>query len=354
MRILLVAPQSPDTILGSIGGYCKNALESLSHELEVFDFRQSQFLNGSAGLLTKKYLKKLFPAPTKQIPFVGLLEKEKMNKLLPIAAEEYQPDILFVLMGDTIFPETLEKIKKSGITTVNWFHDSVLEPLRKDFVQKISPYYDYFFMIDSEDVLNYTKIDAGFVKTIPLACQPIVHKRIDLIEEEKEKYRSEVCFVGTIKYNRKQLLAQLSDFDLGIWGYWEDKVAELNKCLRGQHIFGEEAVRIYNASRIVLDIHLTYKSEYKQFNVTPRVFEVPASRALLLTNESPLLKDLYEIEEEIVSYKNEKELKDLIHYYLRHPAEREDIARKGQTKAYKEHTYEKRFEDMLSTIEQNG
>jgi len=354
MKILLVAPQSKDTILGVIGCYCKRALINLGYNVETFDFRQSQYLKSPLGSLLKKGIKKFFPSLPRRISPINSLEREKMNESLLEITREYRPDILLVLMGDTIFPETLEKIKKSGITAVNWFHDSVLAPIRKDFVQEISPYYDYFFVIDSEDVLNYVKIGARFVKTIPLACDPEVHKRIDLFEEEKRRYGNEVCFVGTIKFKRKEVLAQLSDFDLGIWGYWLEKIPELKRYYRGQHVFGEEAVRIYNASKITLDIHLSYGSGNKPFNVTPRVFEVPASGAFLLADENPLLHDLYEIDKEIICYRDEKELKELIKYYLKHPEERELIAQKGQERAHRDHTYEKRLKEIFSLIEKNG
>ena len=354
MRILLVAPQSPDTILGTIGRYCKNELKNLGHDLEVFDFRQSRYLKSSAGTFIKKYLKKFIPAPTRQIPFVNSLEKEKMNERLLIAAERNKPDILFVLMGETIFPETLEKLKKSGIATVNWFHDSVLAPIREYFVREYAGYYDYFFMIDSEDILKHIRVNARVVKTIPLACEPIVHKTMLLTDEESKTYGSEVGFVGTVKFRRTDVLERVSDFDLGIWGYWLEKIPELKKHYRQQHIFGAEAAKIYNASKIILDIHLSYGSGNKQFNVTPRVFEVPASGGFLLVNENPMLNDLYEIGQEIICYKDESELEELIKYYLKHPEERELIAKAGQNKAHNEHTYKKRLEEIISIIYKNG
>ncbi len=354
MKILLVAPQSKDTILGTIGCYCKKALINLGYNLEIFDFRKSQYLKSPLGSFLKKSIKKFSPSLPRRLSLINSLEGERMNQSLLVIAKEYRPDILFVLMGDTIFPEILEKIKKSGVTTVNWFHDSVLAPIRKDFVQEIAPYYDYFFIIDSEDVLNHIKIGAGYVKTIPLACVPEVHKSLNLSQGEKKKYGSDVCFIGTLKFKRKDVLTQLSDFDLGIWGYWLEKTSELKGYYRRQHIFGEEAVRIYNASKIILDIHLSYGSGNKPFNVTPRVFEVPASGAFLLADENPLLYDLYEKDKEIICYKDEKELKELIKYYLGHPEERELIAQRGQNRAYKEHTYEKRLKEIFSIIKRNG
>lgn len=351
MKVLLVAPQSMDTTLGTFGCYCRNALVNLGYNIEVFDFRKSQYLKSPAGSFFKKCIKKIFPDPGRDIPFVNLLEKEKMNRSLLTRVEAYQPDVLFVLIGDTILPETLEKIKKMKIITVNWFSDAVLAPIRKDFVQEISPYYDYFFIIDSEDVLNYIKIASRCVKTIPLACVPQTHKIMDLSEEDKKEYGSDIAFVGTVKYKRAEVLSSLIDYDLAIWGYWLEKIPELKKCYRKQHIFGEEATKIYNASKIIIDIPLSFRSGDKLFiNVTARVFEVPASGAFLLVNENPSLPDLYEIGKEIITYKDKNDLKEKIKYYLEHPEERNMIAQKGQQRAYRDHTYEKRLKEIFAII----
>lgn len=350
MKILLVAPQSKDTILGTIGCYCKKALINLGYNVETFDFRQSQYLKSPLGSLFRKSIKRISPFSPRQIPFIDTREREKMNKSLLASTKEYQPDVLLVLMGDTIFQETLGRIREQGVITVNWFHDTVLASIRKDFVQDISPYYDYFFIIDSSEVLNYVKISSPHVKSLPLACDPEVHKRIDLTQEEKEKYSSEVCFVGTVKFKRKEVLAQLRDFNLGIWGYWLRKSPELKRYYRRKHVYGEEAVKIYNASKIVLDIPISYGTEDKAFYVTPRVFEVPACGAFLLTAENSSLSNLYEIGKEMVCYKDEKELKEMVKYYLSHPEEREQIAQKGQERAYRDHTYERRLKEMFSII----
>jgi spore maturation protein CgeB len=354
MKVLLVAPQSKDTILGTIGCYCKDTLIDLGYEVETFDFRQSQYLKGSVASFVKKIIKKFFPKPVYRIPLVNSLENEKMNKLLLKVTEEYRPNIFFVLMGDGILSQTLEKIKNMGITTVNWFHDSVLAPIRKDFVENISKYYDYFFMIDSVEVLNYIKISSGCVKTIPLACIPEIHKTLSLSEKEIKKYGSEVSFVGTVKFKRAEVLSSLTEFDLGIWGYWLEKEHKLKNCYRKQHIFGREAIKIYNASKIILDIHLSYGTGDRKFNVTPRVFEVPASGGFLLVDETPQMTELYEIGKEIICYEDENDLKEKIRYYLAHPEERKLIAQKGQERAYRDHTYENRLKEIFSIIGKNN
>ena len=121
-----------------------------------------------------------------------------------------------------------------------------------------------------------------------------------------------------------------------------------------QHVFGADAVKIYNASKIILDVHLSYGSGNEQFNVTPRVFEVPASGGFLLVNENAMLNKLYEIGTEMICYKDDQELIHLVKHYLKHSEEREQIAKNGQKKARKSHTYKKRLEYILSIIKENG
>ena len=352
MKVLLVAPQSSDTVLGRIGGYCKDALISLNYDVKVFDFRKSQYARGHIGSILRKGIRKLLPFSPRKIPLVRHKEKNKMNVSLAAMAKEFKPDVLFVLMGETIGSETLKQIKRQGTIVVNWFHDSVLA--RKDFVENISSCYDYFFIIDSLEICELVNIKSRQVMSFPLACYPQVHKKIMLSESEKKTYGSQVCFVGTIKFQRKEILTQLVDFDLGIWGYWLEKIPKLKSCYRRKHIYGEEAVKIYNACDIVLDIPINYGLKHKSFYVTPRVFEVPACGGFLLTAQNSCLSNLYEVGKEIICYKDADDLTELINYYLKHPEKRKLIAQKGQDRTLRDHTYEKRLKQIFSVIEQNG
>lgn len=355
MKILLVAPQSKDTVLGVIGNYCRKALISLGYNIEVFDFRESRYFKTLIGRFLKKAIKKVYSFPREQISFVSSLENQKMNMSLCQKVRQYQPDIMLVLMGDTIYVETLEYIKKQGVITANWFTDTVIDPRhnRIPFVQQVSPHYNYFFIYDSEDVLEHIEIGAPCVRSIPLACDPSIHKSVNLTAQEKRQYGSEVCFVGSIDSQREKLLKSLTDFNLGIWGNWEKEEALLSRFYRKKHVYFEEAVKIYNASEITLDIHIFFGAGKKAFDINPRVFEATGSGAFVLTNESPYLAEFYDIDKEIVCYHDKDDLKTKIKYYLEHKEERKMIAKKGQQRAHQDHTYEQRLEKIFSIIENN-
>jgi spore maturation protein CgeB len=81
-----------------------------------------------------------------------------------------------------------------------------------------------------------------------------------------------------------------------------------------------------------------------------RNFEIPGCGGFLLTGYADNLEDYYEIDKEIVVYKDTNDLIDKIKYYLDHNEEREIIAQAGYERTLRDHTYEKRFNEIFKTI----
>ncbi len=186
-----------------------------------------------------------------------------------------------------------------------------------------------------------------------------LHKRIQLSREEYEEYGSDICFAGTVSEGRIKVLEALSDFNLKVWfprmvfSFDEKSRIKKNKLPSSSPIYSkftdravwnEELVKVYNASKIVLNIHSP------QTVPIMRDFEVTGCGAFLLTDYARSLETMFTPGEEIIFYKNIEELKDKVKFYLSHPQEREDIARKGKLRAYRDHTYARRMEELISFI----
>jgi len=357
MKFLLVAPTGQE-VLGVITGYCKTALLNAGHEVKNFDFRESQYFKGNILSYLKPKIKRLFNFSPRKIPVVNRIENNKMNISLYNTALSYKPDVVLILTGETITKETLHKIRKEGIVIANWFMDSVYSPHRKSLVEEISPCYDFFFIIDSLEVLKYIKIGARYVYWLPMALDPTVHKTVYLNDDEKQKYSSNVTFVGTVIPVREDILEAVANFGLNIWGppinvygSWIDRKPELSKCYRGGPIFGDEVVKIYNASKIVVSIDSLYGN--KIFSVTPRVFEVAGCGSFHICNYNEQLSKLFfEIGKEIVCFNTKEDLRKLVKYYLENEDERAAIAKNGQKRAYQNHTYTCRIEEMVSYLKE--
>jgi spore maturation protein CgeB len=355
MKILLVAPTGQE-VLGIITGYCKTALLNAGHEVKVFDFRESQYFIGNVFSYLKPKIKRFLSLSPRKIPIINRIEIDKMNISLYNTVLSYKPDLALILAGETITTETLSKIRKDGIVTANWFMDSVYSPHRKSFVEEISPYYDFFFIIDSLEVLKCVKISARYVYWLPLALDPTLHKTVYLNDGAKQKYGSNVSFVGTVIPVRDDILEAVANFGLNIWappisayGSWIARKPALAGCYKGGPIFGEDVVKIYNASKIVVSMDSLYGSQI--FSVTPRVFEVAGCGSFHLSNFNKQLSELhFEIGKDIVCYNTKDDLIKLIKYYLENGDERAVIAKNAQKIAYKYHTYAHRIEEMVSFI----
>ncbi len=106
----------------------------------------------------------------------------------------------------------------------------------------------------------------------------------------------------------------------------------------------EEVGQVYSQSRIVFNCSIAG-------DVTMRVFEGTACGALVLTDAiANGLDELFEIGREIVVYRDDGDLLEKIAYYLAHDKEREAIARAGQARTLREHTYVHRMERLIHLV----
>ncbi len=105
--------------------------------------------------------------------------------------------------------------------------------------------------------------------------------------------------------------------------------------------------KIYKKSKININISLhCIESGFSQ-----SFFDVMASGGFLLTNYQSEIEDFFETGKDIAVFHDEKELLELASYYLHHDDEREEIARNGQEKVLKNHTYRKRLTEIMRIVD---
>jgi hypothetical protein len=108
--------------------------------------------------------------------------------------------------------------------------------------------------------------------------------------------------------------------------------------------FGEDMMRVYNQSRIVVNIPVP-----GGFNM--RTFEALASGALLVTKAVGNGQDeLFRNGTHLVTYRDPAELIDKIDYYLAHDRERQELACAGRREVLAKHTYRHRAERILDVM----
>ena len=98
----------------------------------------------------------------------------------------------------------------------------------------------------------------------------------------------------------------------------------------------------------------THRTLRPRRQVRLREFEATMAGAFYLTGWIEELADLYEIGKEIVCYRSRAELTDLARWYLAHDDAREAVRRAGHARALRDHTWQRRFEDLFAEMKRRG
>jgi spore maturation protein CgeB len=106
--------------------------------------------------------------------------------------------------------------------------------------------------------------------------------------------------------------------------------------------------RILAASKIVVNYHGDVAQSYAN---NMRLFEATGTGALLVTDWKTNLHEMFVLDKEVIAYRTSEECAEMIQYYLEHEDEREVIARAGQVRTLRDHTYNQRMQELVDIVE---
>jgi spore maturation protein CgeB len=123
--------------------------------------------------------------------------------------------------------------------------------------------------------------------------------------------------------------------------------AAIRRRYRGE-AWGLDMYRILAGAKIGLNRHIDVAGDYAN---NMRLYEATGVGTLLITDAKRNLAELFEPGEEVVTYSSEDELVKKIRHYLANDAERSRIARAGQERTLRDHTYADRMRELVSILE---
>jgi len=200
--------------------------------------------------------------------------------------------------------------------------------------------------------------------TIPLAADSVALK-----PEFTQKFAADVSFIGTNlpqkrKFFKEWLFPLRESYNLRLYG--QDWTA-FDRCLGmaakvGQYfnIFllkdiqkpklqpGDEA-KIYASSKILVNVHEDYQRTYGG-DCNERTFKIPFCGGLEIMDDISSVHDYFVEGKEIIIAKNKEEWFAKIKYYSEHPEEAVQIAKAGQKRAFKDHTYHNRVDQIIALL----
>lgn len=260
------------------------------------------------------------------------------NKLLDIHNKD-KIDIFFCYASELqISQELLKKINSLGIITINLaMHENGfdLQENKLYFGYKyIAPLFDLNCVIGNKVHLNkYIAINSVPYYWAEGASPKVyfpkkINKDIDVLFVGHQWTRR----IWSINFLRKNGI-NISVFGRD-WPSGPLKIDELNNYL--------------NRSKIILGFGGLAYSELTDLKA--RDFEVPMARGFYLVQKNDDLKKHFIFDKEIVVWASLHELLAKIKYYLNHPLEREKISEAGYYRSIRDHTWKKRFDEIINII----
>lgn len=296
MKILFVAPlESPECTAWLI----LKAMKNLGLEVEPFSYRE----------ITK----------TESQESMNFQLREKVIHL------EWK-DLVFVIKGDGIWPETLIAISARKILW--WFDfDSFILP---ENLIKFSRNFHYVFLMCYPWVasLRDLGINAFFM---PQATDPSVYHPV----KPEAKYECDVAFIGSYKAGRDVILRELKNFRLLVFGNgWNRKPVYL-----------EEFNKVCNSAKVILNI--TSSDDWPIYSRTfsQRIYMTMAAGGYLVTDNIPELPFKW-----VGVYENIPRLKGIIEWAIENEDIRKVVCKKARVEILRNHTYYHRIKEIFRCL----
>jgi spore maturation protein CgeB len=272
--------------------------------------------------------------------------KKQFNDTVTATHISFKPDIVFIIHGGDVYPETITNLK--GSKKVLWMMDSISRTKEQYPITKAVDYNFFFEKTDIEVLWKQGKKESWF---LPLALDEKVY-----FPTEK-KGDIDILFIGALYENRIKLLEKVAQefktHAIKVYGtYYSPLRRPVHHLFRNnKHVFmnknitPQEVNVLYNRSNICFNIH----HSQSKYGVNQRFFEINGSKAFQLVDENPYISDYFQ-QEEVMTYKSEQQMLEKISYALQHPAVVNKIAENSYQAIISRHTFTHRIQFVLDII----
>ena len=278
-----------------------------------------------------------------------------------LAFQEFEPDVVFVMNGDMLLPDTLlhwrgrldgdPEPPQHPCKVALWFFDSMTHiPLCEDNITAV----DAVFCYEQTDIPLIRQrygVEAHFMAQA--ADMQIYHP---MAMGGDKVY--DIVFAGDIFHSQRRrrliqaVVAHYPNLRIKVWGeykpWYKNPLKWLSRERRDVYTncnaSGETLNRYYNNARIVLNIH----HEQQRDGANPKVYEIAASGAYQICDGNPYIEQLFG-HGEVGIYHDEQELFGCIDYALSHDMTEQACAANHIVTS--QHTYQQRILQCLSVLE---
>lgn len=260
---------------------------------------------------------------------------EAQNAALRRAIARERPRLVVVVKGFRLDRVTVEAARSAGAVLAGIWVDDPPDHAR---ALERAPAYDLYFTNDAASVESYRRHGIARIHHLVASADTSLFHPLGVARDLP------VALVGTRTDLREQMLRQLADLPIHVFGPGWTKIRIEGRIRLHPPAFGPRTNEIYNRAQINLNIH-NWLGRGGAMNL--RLFEVPAAGAFLLTDPVDEIREHYVEDRHLACYRSAEELRGKLEYFLARPEECERIARAGREHFLAHHSYAVRARRVL-------
>ena len=338
----------------------------------AYDIYEQVFLDAwkemglpAAGVALQPYFQGFLGKVQAYVPFGGPAT-HRANEAIKQSVLQERPDVLLVWRGTHVTPSTFRFIRQhTDATLVSYNNDDPFGPrthgemprhhnlLWRWYIESLA-LVDLALVYRPVNVGEAMRAGAKRAAVMKPSFIPERDRPVTLDEAERARFACDVVFVGHYEPDhRVACLAALAEAGLHVrlfgGGAWNRE--RLGKAARaiepGPELHGDDYTRALCGARMAL----CFLSKLNRDVYTRRCFEIPASGALLLSERSPELLDMFRENEEAVFFSNPAELVEKARWLRDSPATAKRIAAAGRRRVLSDgHSVRDRAAQFLEMV----
>ena len=215
-------------------------------------------------------------------------------------------------------------------------------------------------LTDKAELTEENNILEGIIRFGGETAKEVMTSRLDVVDLDirtsfkdvmksiagEKKY--DLLFIGNSRRVYRQIVqdALTLDYPLTIYGRHWEAFEEAQKCVREPYMPNDQVGQAYRDAKIVLNDHWDDMKETGI--VSNRLFDALAAEAFIISDEMPEIEEIFE--GTVVTYKDCKDLKEKVDYYMEHPKEAEKLAERGHQLVLEKHTFAKRMDKLVQDL----
>lgn len=273
---------------------------------------------------------------------IRIPENRKENSQIIEKINSTYYDIVWIDKGVTIFPETLQYIKKKSPKTLLISYSPDNMALRHNQSQQYLeciPLYDYIITNKSYILEDMRKLGAKDIRFVNNSYESTFHYPRTLTSEDYKEIGGDIGFVGAWEKERGESILYLAQHGLNVrvWGggkWLKYKGMYPNLTIEDKGLYSESYSKSFQAFKISLCFLRKMNFDLQ----TTRTVEIPACGGFMMAERTSEHQAMFEEGKEAAFFSTNEELLEKCKYYLSHEEERKQIATAGlkrcQTSGY--------------------